>query len=192
LKNKKVAIVGLSWNRKNAPFEDKSFDIWTMNHGIYLFGNRHIDICFDMHNWNTAEYSVNYYEVYLKKVKLKFPIVVPEYNKNILSKQIVYPAKEVIAECGHNIRNSVPAMIMYAYLKGYEYIYLFGMDDNEFTKYPDMGFSLYYVLGFVRGKGLKVYFCNDYKMDEEYFYGYKKLKVSNIREKKRDHKLIIK
>lgn len=188
MKNNKVAIVGLSWNKNNAPFDDKTFDIWTMNHGCYLLNN--IDLCFDMHNWNTSEYTVNYYDEYLTKKRFNFPIVVPDYNENILSEQIIYPKKDVIDICGHNIRNSIPAMMMYAYIKKYEYIYLFGMDDNEFVKYPDMGFSLYYVLGFLRGKGMKIYFCNDYMMDNEYFYGYQKLKIENIRDNKRNYKVV--
>ena len=51
-----------------------------------------------------------------------------------------------------------------------------------------MGFSFYYTIGFVRGKGLKVYFCNDYTMDQEYLYGIQKLTLNRIKEKDRNYK----
>ena len=51
-----------------------------------------------------------------------------------------------------------------------------------------MGFSFYYIIGYVRAKGMKVYFCNDYTMDQEYLYGKIKLTLAGIREKDRNYK----
>jgi len=178
-KNNKVALIISSWNRNNASVTDKSFDIWTINGGFKVIDR--IDLLFDMHNWQTSEYKCEYYNK-LCEVKYSFPIVVPEFDTNILSKQIPYPKDEVIEMAGMNFRNSLPIAIMYAMIQGYDDMYIFGISSGEYTSYPDMGFSFYYVLGFVRAKGMKVHICNDYQLEDNYFYGYQKMKYEDIRE----------
>lgn len=178
-KNQKVAIVSRAWSYKTAPVDDTSFDIWTINSGFRDLDR--VDLLLDMHNWNTSEYASEYYKELCTR-KYPFPIVVPEYNTNILSKQILCPVETMVDMAGMNFRNSIPIAIMYAYLKGYKDVYLFGISSGEFVKYPEMGFSLYYVLGFVRSRGCNVHICNDYKLEDNYFYGYQKMTHEEIRE----------
>jgi hypothetical protein len=178
-RNDKLLIACLSFNRDNLPYDDETFDLWTMNGGWALPAK--FDLCFDMHNWGISEYTIPYCED-LKTKDIGCPLVVPQYNLDILSKQILYPREEIIKLAGMNFRNSIPEMIMFAMLLRYKYVFIGGIDSEEFDKYPDMGHSLYYSIGFARATGMKIYLLNDYKMDDQYFYGYQVMKNKDIRQ----------
>ena len=68
-------------------------------------------------------------------------------------------------------------MILFAwYDGGAKNIYLYGMNKSEFYLYPEMGHSLYQAIGFVRGKGVNVFFVSDFDMPDDLdVYGYYKL-----------------
>lgn len=180
-KQNKVGIVCLNTTRAMVPFEDKSYDWWSINHGCDLFREK-IRLCFDLHDWPNAEYTVSYYDDVLIKEKLPFPIVVPKRNDLILSNQIIYPINEIVKEFGFGLENSVPMAIVYAWYVGYKDIYLFGSGKYEYDNYPEMGHSLFQAIGFVRGKGCRFWFCSTAAQDNDVPYGYQKMLKKNIKD----------
>ena len=176
-----LAIIALSnihfLNQNNIP---KEFDIWTLNGGCQIVDR--IDLLFDMHHWPDCEYDIPDYYDYLKKKKNKYHIVKPFKDDN-LKNVVLYPARKVMSIMGRNFLNSIPQMLAYAYLVGYKSIYLYGCSKSEWFNHPEMGMSLFYVIGFLRGAGISVYFVNDYCMDrDDDFYGYYRLTNDRIKE----------
>ena len=95
MKNKrnKLAIVALGESATLAPWEDKSYDIWTMNAGCQAYRDKRIDLLFDMHIWQSADY-VPYYYLFLKERRNEYSIVKPTADE-CLKNVIVFPRNEI-------------------------------------------------------------------------------------------------
>lgn len=128
--NTKVAILGKLPTMKKAPFDNKEYDIWTLN----------------------------YHNDELPRVTLWFDIHTHNPNPRADITRANYPFEEVENMlCGQYINNSFSYMIAYAILKGYKEIELYGarfLNDSErrthqFTNVRELCF-------FARGKGIKV------------------------------------
>ena len=178
----KVAIIALNSTRELVNFKDDSYDFWTLNHGCEIFENKPIKLCSDLHDWPSSEYKCGYYANTLIQKKLKFPILVPKYNDKILSRQIVYPYRDIISQFGFGIENTLPALILYAWYIGYKDIYVFGSGEYEYFTYPEMGVSYYQAIGFVRGKGCGIWLCNTHAIDNDVSYGLQKMTYDKIKE----------
>jgi hypothetical protein len=181
-----VIFAGSNFRFYNPCDISKDFKIWTLN-GMCEILYR-IDLLFDMHEWQTCEYRIPAYYDYLKKKENNYSIVKPYYDRN-LRNVIIYPIEEIIKEYGRNLKNSIPQMLLYAwYLKKFEQrkiknIYLYGISTSEFVKYPDMGFSLFQAIGWVRAKGINVFFVTDCLFDDDDdIYGYYKLTNNRIKD----------
>ena len=155
----KVAIVGCYFSGNDAPWDDESFDMWTLNHGFRMYKDKRITVWFDLHDWDAANYQPQYLEDLPDKPKFK---VIDTWG---------YPYKEIMARYGYNWENSIPLMMAYAGYLDYRSIYLFGLESVEFTDTPAMAANLYRVMGALRAEGRKVYICNDAAMDHGTVYG---------------------
>ena len=139
---KKVAILGKLPSKFYAPFDDKNFEIWTMNYHSEPLPR--VDLWFDIHCHN------------------------PNPKANITRKN--YPFEEVqeLLE-GNYFNNTVSYMIAYALLKGYTTIYLYGMN---FNKDNDRRFSEFQnvreLIFFAKGKGIKIIAPTDEIMTRDY------------------------
>jgi hypothetical protein len=138
----KVAILGKLDTKFKAPFDDTSWEIWSMN--IHKQPLPRVDLWFDIH---------------AKK---------PNPNADIRREN--YPFAEVEAMVGGNyFNNSVSYMIAYAVLKGYDEIALYGMrfeDDHE--KRTGQYKNVREMIFFAKGRGIKVTAPADPVMLKEY------------------------
>ena len=183
-KGKDIAIVGLSnykLYKNNIP---QSFKVWTLNVGCIVIDN--IDLLFDMHDWVNCTIDVPaYYNILkTKKFQKKQDYYIIKSSKDSSLKGVKpYPINEIIESYGYNLKNSIPEMILYAwYIGGVENIFLYGISDDEFRAYPEMGFSLYQAIGFVRAKGINVFVLTDSVMNiDDDIYGYYKLTPSRMK-----------
>ena len=165
-----------------------NFKLWTIN-GLCQVDKLkgRIDLLFDMHPWSETsdDYPIPEYYYLLKEQEYDYHIVKPSYGDgDSLQNIIIYPLDEIIKEYGRNLKNSLPEMILYAWwIGGIKNIYLYGISNTEFTKYPEMGASLFQAIGFARGKGINIYFVTDcdYDRDDD-IYGYYKLTKDRIKE----------
>lgn len=144
--NKKVAILGKLPTKFKAPFDDKSYDIWTLNYHSDYNKLPRIDLLFDIHAHK------------------------PNPKADI--KREDYPFKDAENLLGGNFfNNTISYMIAYAILKGYKEIELYGMrftNDNERrnSEYQNVRELIF----FAKGLGIKVTSPEDSVMLKEYGY----------------------
>ena len=147
--NTKVAILGKLPTKFNAPFDDKKWDIWTLNKHIDCEKLPRVDLWFDIHSRGVYE------------------------KANITRKN--YPFKEAEELVGGQyFNNSISYMIAYAILKGYKEIALYGMNFNSEHEHRRDGEwqSVREMIFFAKGKGIKVTAPADGTMLKEYkLYG---------------------
>lgn len=144
--NDRVAILGKCSSKYDAPFNDKTFDIWCFN--IHKDADRlpRVDTWFDIHATN--------------------------FNENADIKRADFPFKEVEDLIGGQYyNNSVSYLIAYAILKGYKEIWLYGMrftNDNERRRHEYE--NVRELIFFAKGKGIKVFAPSDAVMLKQYAY----------------------
>ncbi|MBQ2391416.1 MAG: hypothetical protein II306_06565 [Clostridia bacterium] len=145
-KNKKVALLGKLPTKFKAPFDDLTYDIWTLN--------RHED------------------ENRFKRITEWFDIHNGYHNPKATITRSNYPFKEVETLLGGNFfNNTVSYMIAYAILKGYVQIDLYGMrfqsaDEQRRREYHNVRELIF----FARGQGVKVSAPYDPIMLQTYEY----------------------
>lgn len=146
MENKKVAILGKIETKFKAPFDDLSYDIWSMN--IHPDADKipRVDLWFDIHAKN------------------------PNPKADI--KREDYPFKDAENLVGGQyFNNSVSYMIAYAILKGYKEIALYGMNFNHDKESRRGEFkNVRELIFFAKGKGIKVTAPVDDVMLQEYEY----------------------
>ena len=143
---KKVAILGKVKTKFKAPFDDKSYDIWSMN----------------IHS-DAAK---------LPRVDLWFDIHANKPNPKADIKRENYPFKEAEKLMGGQyFNNTVSYMIAYAILKGYQEIALYGMKftDDKASRRSEYQ-NVRELIFFAKGKGIKVTAPVDKIMLKEYEY----------------------
>ena len=143
---KKVAILGKIDTKYFAPFDDESFDIWSMN--IHADADKipRVDLWFDIHANK------------------------PNPNADIKRENFPFSDAEQLVG-GQYFNNSVSYMIAYAILKGYEEIALYGMQFN-YDKESRRGEyqNVRELIFFAKGRGIKVTAPVDKVMLQEYDY----------------------
>lgn len=144
--NKKVAILGKLPTKFKAPFDDLTYDIWTLNHHKDGYGLKRITEWFDIH--------------------------ANAKNQKATITRSNYPFKDVENLLGGNyFNNSVSYMIAYAILQGYELIELYGMrfqGENE-TRRGEYH-NVRELLFFAKGKGIEIKAPYDPIMLQPYAY----------------------
>ena len=146
MKNNKVAILGKLQTKFKAPFDDKSFDIWTLNFHKDYDKLPRIDLLFDIHEKN--------------------------FNPKADIKRTNYPFEEAEMLLGGNyFNNSISYMIAFAILKGYKEIVLYGMrflgnEPKRTAEYQNVRELIF----FAKGMGIKIYAPEDKIMLKEYEY----------------------
>ena len=128
--NKKVAILGKLVSKFNAPFEDKSWDIWTLNY--HKLEPPRVDLWFDLHSHGA--------------------------NPKAQITRANYPFTAAEALVGGNYyNNTFSYMIAYAIIKGYKQMELYGcrfLHDQEIRTQQRQ--SVRELVMFARGRGIKV------------------------------------
>lgn len=147
--NTKVAILGKLPTKFYAPFNNREWDIWTLNKHFDGEKLKRIDLWFDIHANN------------------------PKEDADITRKN--YPFKEAKDMLGGQFfNNSISYMIAYAILKGYKEIALYGMKfdaQHEFRRNGEYQ-NVRELIFFAKGRGIKVTAPKDIEMLKEYpLYG---------------------
>ena len=128
--NTKVAILGKLVSKFNAPFEDMSYDIWTLN----------------------------YHNIEPPRVTLWFDLHAKNPNPKADITRANYPFKEAeTLVSGNYYNNTFSYMIAYAILKGYKEIEIYGcrfIHDQEVRAQQRQ--SVRELVMFARGRGIKV------------------------------------
>ena len=169
---KPVAFVGMAEGWKNAPIGNKQFELWTCNQLSMKLNDKDISVCFDMHDWEIADYYPTYY-THLQK-KHPYKIVVPRKNAKI-PKAEIFPIKQArLMFPDHAFGSTLSYVVVYATLRGVEDLYMWGINTGEFLQYPEYGYSFHYCLGIARTMGTRVHMVTYDVQKPHRDYGYVK------------------
>lgn len=169
--NKKLVICGLAaTTRDAAPFDDPSFDVWSMHMGPFIL--RRVDVSFEFHDpmvFKKPEYiDKDYYD---KITKMQIPIFMRKHYDDIPT-SIPYPVDEIVQEFGRYFTNSVSYMLALAFRNQYEEVHLYGVEMEHNTEYVDQARSVIFFIGMLMGRGVKIFIppvCQLFK--NKYLYG---------------------
>lgn len=150
----KIAIVGGAKSWVNAPFDDKSWQIWVLGNQFDRYVNKRVARIFEIHD-DLSEHAAIYPEWLVSHgiemiVGEKFPI------KN--SKVIVFDYLKASALIGENFSSSPAVMMAQAILDEATHISIYGVDmaldsHEYFMQRPCME----QWIGYAKGLGIKVY-----------------------------------
>ncbi len=157
----KVAILGYTPTRKDAPYDDPAWEIWGLN-DLYKFQGEG-----DVERW-TRWFEMHDDRLGNRVGRAKFDERVKEFAKweNIpiymqnkhpgVSGSVAYPLEEVVKQYGDYFTNTISYMIALAIYEGAKEIGVYGVDMSTSEEYQKQRPSCEYYLGIAVGKGIKV------------------------------------
>lgn len=203
---KKVVILGFAPSWKDAPFDDKDFDIWCLNEMYDAFNANGIgraSLWFEIHGTDSPSKQGERHQAFLQNAPL--PIVMQKVDPKYPS-SIAYPREAVKAlvnenvltndVCGPytNFSNSISWMIYMAILMKYEEIHIYGVDMAHESEYAFQRPSAEAAILFAAAKGVKVavpksseliHFPKDYGFETDNSgRHYKKRRLEELNKKK--------
>lgn len=151
-KRRKIALVGTAASsRLDAPFDDESWEIWTLGCGVEFC--KRIDKLFEVHTQHVLEEANAWTGLvpYLKKhgkdtilghANSEFPDATP------------YPIEQMTAKYGRYFTSSIAYMLAYAIEQEPDAIGLWGIDMMGTEEYNHQRPCCEYLLGIARGKNI--------------------------------------
>jgi len=163
---KKLAIVGAQeLTRDNAPFEDKSFDIWALTHHAKSEWCKRFDAVIEIHErglYTKGYHDPSYFE-WLKESKQ--PVYMVDFHPDIKN-AVQYPLDEIKESLLDNIKvhgkevlnfnSSVDYSLALAIYQGYEQIDIYGVEMQHQTEYYEQQLGFSFWVAMTAGKGIKV------------------------------------
>jgi hypothetical protein len=184
-KKTKVAIVGFTGTREQAPYNDPEFEIWTVNN-LYRFVPRQ-DRIFELHTREQIAADLTHGvdgKTYVEEMaEMKIPIYMQERYPDIPT-SVKYPLGKMIEEFGierSNVNhkpdayftNSISFMIALAIYEGFKEIHVYGVDMAIGVEYIEQRPSCEYYLGIARGRGIKLFLpIESDLLKTRFIYGY--------------------
>ena len=151
-RRRKVAIVGFTPSRKQAPYADDAYEIWGLNALFRVDGVPRATRWFDLHPVDKIPedrmkwYSEATIPVYLQRPDPRVP------------KSLAFPREAILARFGQDayFTNSISWMIALAMLEGMTHIEVYGVDMSTPDEYRTQRPNVEYWLGLAMGAGIKV------------------------------------
>jgi len=169
-RRRKVAIVGFTPSRAQAPYDDDTYEIWGLNALFRVDGVPRATRWFDLHPADKIpEDRVKWYAeakipVYLQRAHPSVPMSMP------------FPREAILARFGKDayFTNSISWMIALAMLEGMTHIEVYGVDMSTPDEYRTQRPNVEYWLGLAQGAGIQVKVAETsdlLKSTHEYGYG---------------------
>ena len=158
---KKIAIIGFTPSRAQAPFADPEYEIWCEN---ALFVHRDVPRCsrwFDLHAPEIIdEQRLNFYQqitvpVFLHDVREDVPGSI-KFPKTQIEEFVAGLASGSANMLGEYQTNSISWMIAFAMWEGFTTIDVYGVDMSQDSEYRFQKSCVEYFLGICRGRGIEV------------------------------------
>jgi hypothetical protein len=152
----KVAILGFTDHKDQAPFGDSEFEIWGINE-LYRYMNideKTFHRWFEIHDRATLDPD----EKHIEALK-KFPVpVYMQTHYDDIGPSVKYPRTEVEQACDSDYFTSTPAwMLGLAIAEGFKEIHVYGVDMAQDSEYKEQRPACEHLLGIAKGKGIKIY-----------------------------------
>jgi hypothetical protein len=150
LKMKKLAIVGTSYYRNYAPFNDKNYEIWGVANCLFCNDIKRLDKIFEIHRKD--EYIQ---DTYSKIYKTDLPVYMQKKDKKVKDCRI-FPFKEIFKKYGDYFTNSLSLMLVFAVEQGFKDIMIYGVDFETAREKAIERPNFEYWVGYFRAKGIKI------------------------------------
>jgi hypothetical protein len=154
---KKVAIVGFSQHKVEAPYADPSFEIWGLNdlHESIPRWNRWFEMHSDkqIKDYCSRKAGVPYLE---GLASLKCPVYMQKPRPEVPT-SVRYPIEDMMAKFGNYFTNSISYMLALAIDEGYQVIHVYGVDMAQDSEYGQQRPSCEFFLGVARGRGCEIF-----------------------------------
>lgn len=161
---KKLAIVGFAPSSyRDAPYNDQTWEVWSLNDAYVLPGMSRADRWFEIHIRQEVDISTrdpNHIE-WLKK-RNDMPIYMIRKFQDI-PMSVAYPIREVVQEFGQYLTNTVTYMILLGIQEGFTTIGVWGVDMaqggsyGQPSEYAEQRPSCEWALGLAQGRGIHTY-----------------------------------
>ncbi len=168
-KIKKVAIVGCSDSKKEAPFDDPDWEIWGVNnlypmisratrwfeiHSITHDGNQFLRRGEPLFRGQKVDEYMQGLGEWAKKQDCR---VYMQQTWDVIPTSEVYPVNDILTKFGDYFTNSISWMIGLAISEGFKEIAIYGVDMAVDTEYHHQRPSCEYIMGVAAGLGIKVH-----------------------------------
>lgn len=157
---RKIAIIGRApASRMLAPYDDPSWEIWTLSPNGQTDGSfteiPRFDVWFEIHPLEEMEAKASGYIKWLASIAPNKMVVLREPHESIPD-AVIYPTREIVAKFGTYLTNTVSLEIAYALHVGCDELGLWGVDMAQYTEYSQQRPSCEYLIGWARGMGIPV------------------------------------
>ena len=153
----KVAIVGKAPSTRGmAPYDDESWEIWTLSDLVPLGQAPRFTRHFELHPFEWLAQRQDDYFAWLQGIADAPVYVRSEIEAQQLAAGVVLPADALTAKYGRYFTNTVSWMIAAAIAAGAKEIGVWGVDMAQEPEYKAQRPSCEYFLGWARGAGIEV------------------------------------
>jgi hypothetical protein len=154
---KKVALLGHSPStREEAPFDNPSYECWTMNDAQGFLKGRRADRWFEIHIeeiWREPSRRSGNYLEWLRQ--FAGPIYMDRHYDEFPA-SVAYPFEEMFAKYGRGVfGSSFSYLIALAVEEGFTTIEMYGCDLSSESEYKKQRESTAFWIGYCRGKGIE-------------------------------------
>ncbi len=191
-KIKKVAILGTVPHKMQAPFADKSFEIWAIAHACLGDPIPRADRIFEIHNWDEiikwkSDLAWKFHpkaKVYLREKRKELPNAIVFPFDEIAKKFNIFDDRK---ECLQT--NSISWMIALALEEGFREIHVYGVNMSHNTEYGTQKPSCEYYLGLAKGMGCKIHIPFESDLCKSFFHYGRDEEANTDLEKKIDDRI---
>jgi hypothetical protein len=156
-KRTRVAIVGFTPSRDQAPYKNPDYEIWALNDLFEAIPRA--DRIFQIHSRQSIDTYTTRGEhaSYIDRLRsLPVPIYMVEAYPDIPN-SIAYPIDEMVKKYGPYFTNTISYMIALAVEEGFKEIHIYGVDMAVGVEYIAQRPSCEYHIGIAIGRGIKVF-----------------------------------
>lgn len=150
---RKIAIVGFTSSRDQAPWDDPTFEKWICNNLWKFVPEGKWDRVYDLHEHSNIikdKEHAGYLATCPKPVVVFEPR--PEWPTSV-----ALPKDELIFKLGRYFTNSISWMIAHALFEGVTELHVYGVDLAQGDEYANQRPSVEYFLGVAIGMGIRVF-----------------------------------
>jgi len=190
---KKVAIVGYTSTREQAPYGDDSFEIWGIN-DLYEYIPR-FNRWFDIHSYDFIKNQVSS-RTGRKQLEVLKSMPVPVYMQKkfkSIPNSVRYPFDEIVKYFSpyftdpvhaRYFTNSISFMLALAIYEGFQEIAIYGVDLAVTTEYSEQRPSCEFWIGVAVGRGIKVHIpLQSDLLKTRFIYGFEEKKQHAFEQK---------
>ena len=150
---RKIAIVGFTSSRNEAPWDDPTFEKWICNNLWKFVPEDKWDRLYDLHEHHNIVKDAEH-AGYLARCEKPVYVFEP---KPEWPTSVAFPKDEILETLGRYFTNSISWMVAHALMEGATELHIYGVDLAQGTEYAQQRPSAEYMLGIAVGMGVKVY-----------------------------------